>query len=97
MLEKKQYKKAVKQLCAVALCVFICFMCSADVFALLGMTFAIPWLGIVLTGIFESRGSNYLADIIKRIQGIMSGTSTTINKYLSDSTQNMEVVKIVNT
>lgn len=87
MLSAKQYKKAVKQLCAITLCIFICFMCRADVFTLLGMDFALPWFGVVLTGIFGSRGSNYLSDIIKRIQTMMSGSAPAINDYLPDGAQ----------
>ena len=68
MLEDKQYKVAVTQLGAVVLAVILCFATGADVYALLGITFSVPWLGILLSGIFASRGSNYLADIIKRLQ-----------------------------
>ena len=68
MLEDKQYKVAVTQLGAVVLAVILCFATGANVYALLGITFSVPWLGILLSGIFASRGSNYLADIIKRLQ-----------------------------
>lgn len=63
------YKKAAKQLGAIAVAVFLCFQCNADIFALCGLHFALPWLGTALTGIFGSRGSNYLSDLIKRLPG----------------------------
>ena len=43
---------------------------GADVYDALGVSFAVPWLGMVLTGILASRGSNYIADFVKRLQTI---------------------------
>ncbi len=74
MAEKKEYKKAAKQLCAIAVCIFFCFQCNADIFAYCGLTFAIPWLGVALTGVFGSRGSNYVSDLVKRIQSATAAT-----------------------
>lgn len=68
MVEHKTYKKAAKQLFAIGLAVFICFQCGADAFAACGLHFALPWLGTALTGVFGSRGANYLSDFIKRLQ-----------------------------
>lgn len=39
----------------------------------LGVAFAVPWVGTVLTGIFASRGSNYISDLAKRLQNILAG------------------------
>ena len=39
-------------------------------FAALGITFAAPWIGTALTGLFASRGANFVSDLIKRIQKI---------------------------
>ena len=60
MLEKKQYKTFATQLAAILLSVFICFT--------VGVSFTLPWLGMLLTGIVVSRGSNYTSDFIKRLQ-----------------------------
>jgi len=43
---------------------------GADVYDALGVSFAVPWLGMILTGILASRGSNYIADFVKRLQTI---------------------------
>lgn len=63
-------KTAVTQLFAVLVAVLLCFCTGADLFASLGVEFAFPWVGVVLTGIFGSRGANYVSDIISKIQGV---------------------------
>ena len=67
MLEKK-YKTFATQLAAILLSVFICFAAGVDLYTLVGVSFAIPWLGMLFTGIVVSRGSNYTSDFIKRLQ-----------------------------
>ena len=57
MLEKKQYKTFATQLTA-----------GVDLYTLVGVSFTLPWLGMLLTGIVVSRGSNYTSDFIKRLQ-----------------------------
>lgn len=47
--------------------VLIAFNCHFDIIQTLGLDNSIPYLGYVLTGIFISRGSNFVHDIIKGI------------------------------
>ena len=68
MLEKKQYKTFATQLTAILLSVFICFAAGVDLYLLRGVSFVVPWLGTLLTGIVVSRGSNYTSDFIARLQ-----------------------------
>lgn len=68
MLEDKQYKTFGTQLAAILIAVFICFAAKADIFALMGISFSVHWLGTLLTGIVISRGSNYASELIKRLQ-----------------------------
>ena len=68
MLENKQYKTFGTQLATIFIAVFICFAAGADIFALMGISFSVHWLGTLLTGIVISRGSNYASDLIKRFQ-----------------------------
>ena len=63
-------KTAVTQLSALLVSCALCLAAGADVYAALGVAFAAPWLGMVLTGVLASRGSNYIADFIKRLQSI---------------------------
>lgn len=67
-IESKEYKTAATQLAAIALSVCLCYAVQADVFAALGINFNIAWIGTLLTGVFASRGSNYVSDIVKKIQ-----------------------------
>ena len=67
---EKAWKTAATQGCALALGIALCFAVGADLYAALGVTFALPWVGSLLTGIFASRGSNYLSDLISRLQAI---------------------------
>lgn len=60
-------KTALTQLAAIAASVLLCFAAGADLFQVVGITFAWPWVGVVLTGILGSRGANYLSDLIGKI------------------------------
>lgn len=68
MALNKEYKTFATQLAAVVLAVLVCLATGADLYSLLGVSFAVPWLGILLTGVVISRGSNYASDFIKRLQ-----------------------------
>ena len=81
MVETKEYKTAVKQLCAIAVCTFFCFQCHADIFAYCGLEFGIPWLGVALTGVFGSRGSNYISDLVKRLQSATGAAARVFDDY----------------
>lgn len=66
-----QAKTAITQVVSIVLGVLLSAAGGWDVFAALGVTFLAPGIGVVLTGIVISRGSNYASDIIKRISGIL--------------------------
>ena len=68
-----QVKTAVTQIVSIVVGVVLCLLCGVDVFASLGIIFAYPYVGMILTGVFASRGSNYVSDLVKRIQNILSG------------------------
>ena len=62
-------KVAWQQVLAVALGVLVAVGYGADLFALFGLASTIPYLGAVLTGVLIARGSNYIFDLIKQVQG----------------------------
>ncbi len=62
-------KSAVLQLAAVAVSVLLCLASGADLYGWLGVPFVQPVIGVVLTGIFASRGANYVSDLIGRLRG----------------------------
>lgn len=68
-----QKKTAITQIVSIVIGVALCILCGADIFAALDITFTYPYIGMVLTGIFASRGSNYLSDLAKRIQTVITG------------------------
>lgn len=70
MFTEKNYRTAVTQLSAAIIAIVLCFAANANLFAALGITFAAPWIGTALTGLFASRGANFVSDLIKRIQRI---------------------------
>lgn len=63
-------KTAVTQVTALVISVALCLAAGADAYAALGVEFHIPFLGMILTGILASRGSNYISDFVKQLQGL---------------------------
>lgn len=61
---------AALQAMALILGIFLCIVAGEDIFARFGITFAVPYLGSVLTGVFASRGANYASDIIGKITSV---------------------------
>lgn len=68
MFTKKQRKNAAIQGVALVASIMICYAANADLFAIIGVHFSYRWIGIFLTGIFASRGSNYISDLIGKIR-----------------------------
>jgi len=58
------------QVAAIIVGIVVALMARVDLYALFGLTFIVPWFGMILTGIVFSRGANYTADFIKMIQSI---------------------------
>lgn len=63
----KDRKAWATQVVAIAVSVMLCLATGADIFQVVGITFAWPWVGVVLTGILGSRGANYLNDFISKL------------------------------
>ena len=62
-------KRMIIQAGALVLGMVICIAADADLFVALGIRLRIPWIGCMLTGIFVSRGANYVSDLLKTIGG----------------------------
>ncbi len=56
-----------QMLVSVAIGVFCSTVYGIDLFYMLGMTSIVPYTGCILTGILISRGSNYIFDLINKI------------------------------
>lgn len=59
-------KTAITQLVTIAIGIALAFAFNANMFVPLGLTVN-SYVGMVLTGIVMSRGSNYVSDIISQI------------------------------
>lgn len=68
MFTQHELKTGLTQLGAMGLAVLLCFAAGVDLYTDLGVRFSLPWLGTALTGIFASRGANYLSTFIGKIQ-----------------------------
>lgn len=64
---------------AAAIGIAVSIFYRLDVFALLGVTAAYPFVGYVITGLVIGRGSNYLNDLISKI-GAFGTTTVTGDK-----------------
>ena len=62
-------KTAVTYLAAIGASALLCFSANANLYELLGVHFTWPWLGIVLTGVFASRGANFVSDLYSKLKG----------------------------
>lgn len=67
------YKTAVTQIAAIIIAVVLCVMTGGDLFAVVGIAFRRPWMGMLLTGIIISRGANYVSDFMSRIGSAKGG------------------------
>jgi hypothetical protein len=68
MFTQHELKTGLTQLGAMVLSVLLCFASGVDLYTDLGVQFSLPWLGTALTGVFASRGANYLSAFIGKIQ-----------------------------
>lgn len=59
-------KTAITQIVTIVVGIALAFAFSADMFIPLGLTVN-HYIGMVLTGVVMSRGSNYVSDLISRI------------------------------
>ena len=66
--QHKAWKTVALQLGAAAVSVLLCIASGADLYAALGVEFSLPFAGCALTGVFASRGANYVSDLIGRLR-----------------------------
>ena len=74
-IQGKKPKAVACYLAAMTISILLCFAAKADLYSLVGVRFAWPWVGIVLTGVFASRGANFVSDFVKRLQNIGGGAA----------------------
>lgn len=65
----KDYHGLAAMVSALIVSVLLCFATGADFYTELGVQFTYPWVGVLLTGIFASRGANFVNDLIQKLRG----------------------------
>ncbi|MFU0825190.1 hypothetical protein [Clostridium sp.] len=56
----------------------LAFTTGVDMLQLVGISTRIPYIGIILTGILLSRGSNFMHDIVSSISNVCQSTKCSI-------------------
>lgn len=49
--------------------IIVCVIFKIDIFPIVGLNAAIPFIGSILTGIIVSRGANFVNDLFKKLKG----------------------------
>ena len=66
-----------KPYAAALLSTIVCLLYNADLLAVLGYPALVPYVGTVLTGLVIGRGSNYVNDLVSRLQ-VVGAPATTV-------------------
>lgn len=59
----------IDKIVSIVVGIVVCLVTNVDLFAELGFVVSVPYLGSILTGVIASRGSNFVHDIFKFVQG----------------------------
>lgn len=49
--------------------IIICVLARVDIFSIVKMNLAIPFIGSIFTGIIVSRGANFVNDLFNKLKG----------------------------
>ena len=66
-------KISVDRIGALVVALVLCIGVKLDILSLLGISTTIPLLGVILTGILISRGSNFIHDLLVRLGQVGKG------------------------
>lgn len=66
-------KISVDRIGALVVALVLCVGVKLDILSLLGISTMIPLLGVILTGILISRGSNFIHDLLIRLGQVGKG------------------------
>lgn len=68
-VQTKEWRTIIIQISSLIIGIIVCCLAKVNIFDILG--FDVHYMvGCVITGIFASRGSNYIHDIMKKIQSV---------------------------
>jgi TRAP-type mannitol/chloroaromatic compound transport system permease small subunit len=66
-------KVSTDRIGALVVALVLCIGVKLDILSLLGINTTIPFLGVILTGILISRGSNFIHDLLVKIGQVGKG------------------------
>lgn len=75
-LFKSNGKLSYKKIGAILLSIVVCVCAELDLFSLLGITMAVPYVGEIVTGLVVSRGSSVVNTLIEKLTQLSSSNST---------------------
>ena len=59
----------INMLGSLILAIIVCLLAQIDIFPIVGLNMAIPFVGSIFTGIIVSRGANFVNDLFKKLKG----------------------------
>lgn len=72
MIYQKDKYLTISNVGALIVALLICISTNLDIFIIFKIDSSIPYLGIVLTAILLSRGSNFIHDLLDKMKDISS-------------------------
>ena len=58
--------------------ILLCILANVDFFALVGVELSIPIVGVVLSGLLVSRGSNFVHDFVQLVYNLRANNESDI-------------------
>lgn len=68
MIYDKQ-KLNINMMGSLVLGIVVCLLAQIDIFPIVGLNMAVPFIGSIFTGIIVSRGANFVNDLFKKLKG----------------------------
>lgn len=68
MIYDKQ-KININMIGSLILAIIVCLLAHIDIFPIVGLNMAVPFVGSIFTGIIVSRGANFINDLFKKLKG----------------------------
>lgn len=62
-------KFSISMIGALVVSILVCVLTGADIFPIVGLNIAVPFVGSVLTGIVVSRGANFVSELFTKLKG----------------------------
>ena len=62
-------KLSISMIGSLVVSILVCVLTSMDIFPMVGLSIALPYVGSVLTGIVVARGSNFVNELFTRLKG----------------------------